>query len=84
MQIIKQLKNLTDLTAGAVATIGNFDGVHLGHREIFRRIVAEARRRNCSAMVVTFTPHPMKILNPEKAPRLLNTYAEKERLIAAS
>jgi riboflavin kinase/FMN adenylyltransferase len=35
-------------------------------------------------MVVTFTPHPMKVLNPEKAPRLLNTYAEKERLIAAS
>ncbi len=84
MQIITQLENLSDLPPGAVATIGNFDGVHQGHREIFRRIVSEAKRRDCSSMVVTFTPHPMKILNPEKAPRLLNTYAEKERLIAAS
>jgi riboflavin kinase/FMN adenylyltransferase len=84
MQIIKNLDLITDLAPGAVATIGNFDGVHQGHREIFRRIVAEARRRDCLSMVVTFTPHPMKLLDPEKAPRLLNTYAEKERLIAAS
>ena len=84
MQVIKQFQNLSDLPSGAVATIGNFDGVHLGHREIFRRVVAEARRRDCSSMVVTFIPHPMKVIDPEKAPRLLNTYAEKERLIAAS
>ena len=84
MQIIKQLEDLSALAPGAVATIGNFDGVHRGHREIFRRIVSEAHRRNCSSMVVTFTPHPMKVIDPEKAPRLLNTYAEKERLIAAS
>ena len=84
MQIIKQLDDLSGLAPGAVATIGNFDGVHRGHREIFRRIVSEAHRRSCSSMVVTFTPHPMKVIDPEKAPRLLNTYAEKERLIAAS
>ncbi len=84
MQVIKEFQNLSSLSPGAVATIGNFDGVHLGHREIFRRVVSEASRRNCSSMVVTFVPHPMKVLDPEKAPRLLNTYAEKERLIAAS
>lgn len=56
MQIITQLGNLSGLAPGAVATIGNFDGVHQGHREIFRRIVSEAKRRNCSSMVVTFTP----------------------------
>ena len=84
MQVIKQFQNLAGFPSGAVATIGNFDGVHLGHREIFRRVVAEARHRDCSSMVVTFNPHPMKVLDPEKAPRLLNTYAEKERLIAAS
>jgi len=84
MLVIKDLESLSGLVPGAVATIGNFDGVHQGHREIFRRIVSEAKRRNCASMVVTFTPHPMKIIDPEKAPRLLNTYAEKERLIAAS
>ena len=84
MQVVKGLENFVISSPGAVATIGNFDGVHLGHREIFRRVVSEARNRNCSSMVVTFVPHPMKVLAPEKAPRLLNTYAEKERLIAAS
>ncbi len=84
MLVIRDLENLSGLVPGAVATIGNFDGVHQGHREIFRRIVSEAKRRNSVSMVVTFTPHPMKIIDPEKAPRLLNTYAEKERLIAAS
>jgi riboflavin kinase/FMN adenylyltransferase len=84
MQVINDIKNLSDLPSGAVATIGNFDGVHLGHRAIFRKVVSEAQHRSCSSMVVTFVPHPMKVLDPEKAPRLLNTYAEKERLIAAS
>lgn len=84
MQVIRDLKDLSRIPAGAVATIGNFDGVHLGHREIFRRIVAEAKERNCSSMVISFIPHPMKVIDPEKAPRLLNTYSEKERLIAAS
>ena len=84
MQVIKEFQNLSVLASGVVATLGNFDGVHLGHREIFRRVVSEARHRNCQSLVVTFIPHPMKVLAPEKAPRLLNTYAEKERLIAAS
>lgn len=84
MQVIRDLKDLSRIPAGAVATIGNFDGVHLGHREIFRRIVAEAKERNCPSMVISFIPHPMKVIDPEKAPRLLNTYSEKERLIAAS
>lgn len=84
MQVVSDIKNLSGISSGAVATIGNFDGVHLGHREIFRRVVSEARSRGRSSMVVTFVPHPMKVIAPEKAPRLLNTYAEKERLIAAS
>ncbi|RME39992.1 MAG: riboflavin biosynthesis protein RibF, partial [Deltaproteobacteria bacterium] len=67
-----------------VVTIGNFDGVHLGHREIFRRVVSEARRLQALSAVVTFHPHPLKVLAPEQAPRLLNTREEKRRLIAAS
>lgn len=84
MRIIRSWEELAEALPEAVVTIGNFDGVHLGHREIFRRVVLRARQRGGTAVVLTFVPHPLKVLAPERAPRLINTYAEKERLIAAS
>jgi len=84
MRIIRQLDECCPPLERGVVTIGNFDGVHLGHREIFRRVVRRAGELNGLATVLTFVPHPLKVLTPERAPRLLNTYAEKERLIAAS
>jgi riboflavin kinase/FMN adenylyltransferase len=84
MRIIHDLQELTSVPRHTVATIGNFDGVHLGHRAIFRRVVAEARQAQGTATVITFNPHPLKLLAPERAPLLINTYAERERLIAAS
>jgi riboflavin kinase/FMN adenylyltransferase len=68
-----------------VVTIGNFDGVHLGHREIFREVVRDARASGGTSVVFTFVPHPRKVLDPaRRAPRQINTDAEKERLIEAS
>jgi riboflavin kinase/FMN adenylyltransferase len=67
-----------------VLTIGNFDGVHLGHREIFRRVVDKAHELQGTAVVVTFEPHPLRVLAPDKAPLQLNTPEEKVRLLAAS
>ena len=84
MRIIRDFNELTVPLPGAVVTIGNFDGVHLGHREIFRSVVRKARATGGTSVVLTFVPHPLKILAPERAPRLINTYAEKERLIEAS
>ena len=84
MQIIRNLEELKKPLVNSVATIGNFDGVHLGHREIFRQIVRKANEQGGASVVITFVPHPLKVLKPEQAPRLLNTYAEKERLIQAS
>jgi riboflavin kinase/FMN adenylyltransferase len=84
MEIIRNLDNLKAPLVKSVATIGNFDGVHLGHREIFREVVKKASSIGGSSVVITFVPHPLKVLRPEQAPRLLNTYAEKERLIRAS
>lgn len=84
MKIIHDLQELTAVPRHTVATIGNFDGVHLGHRAIFRRVVAQARQAQGTATVITFNPHPLKLLAPERAPLLINTYAERERLIAAS
>lgn len=84
MKIFRSLNRLAPPSGGTVVTIGNFDGVHLGHREIFRRVVGEARARQAAATVVTFEPHPLRLLAPEKAPPRINTPEEKVRLIRAS
>ena len=84
MEIIRNLEDLQEPLRDSVVTIGNFDGVHLGHREIFREVVRKADEIGGVSVVMTFVPHPLKVLKPEQAPRLLNTYAEKERLIRAS
>ncbi|MEJ2200049.1 MAG: bifunctional riboflavin kinase/FAD synthetase [Desulfuromonadaceae bacterium] len=84
MKIIRNLAELTSPLCKPILTIGNFDGVHLGHREIFQRLVHKARSENGTSVVLTFVPHPLKVLAPAHAPRLLNTHAEKERLIEAS
>ncbi len=84
MDILRSLDKLSVSLGPSVVTLGNFDGVHLGHRELFRHLVKECRRLNCRSIVYTFDPHPLKFLLPDKAPLLLNTPEEKQRLIAAS
>jgi len=63
-------------------SIGNFDGVHAGHRRILRRVVALARERGWRAMAVTFDPHPAKVVAPERELHLLTTPEERCRLMA--
>ena len=60
-----------------IVAIGNFDGVHRGHQELIRRILAKADEWDERASVLTFSPHPMKVLCPARAPRLLMSNAEK-------
>jgi len=81
------IESLADIPANfppSVVTLGNFDGVHLGHRALFRRLVDCARSNHLQSVVCTFYPHPLKVLAPDKAPLLLNTREERRRLIAAS
>jgi len=54
-------------------TIGNFDGVHKGHRQIMQRVRAIAREHGWKSAVLTFDPHPSKLVAPDRAPRLLTT-----------
>ncbi len=84
MKLFRDLQEISAPLPNAVLTIGNFDGVHLGHREIFQRLIRKARGCHGTSVVLTFVPHPLKFLAPDRAPKLLNTYAEKERLIEAS
>lgn len=84
MQILEDLNELTVPPQRTVLTIGNFDGVHLGHREIFRRVVREAREIHGTSTVLTFEPHPLRLLSPERAPLRINTPEEKVRLLKAS
>jgi riboflavin kinase/FMN adenylyltransferase len=84
MKIFRNLSDIEGKLANAVVTIGNFDGVHLGHREIFRRVRESARETGGVSVVITFVPHPLKLLPSRKNLRLITTYAEKEALIGAS
>jgi riboflavin kinase/FMN adenylyltransferase len=70
------------LTAPAVA-IGNFDGVHVGHQELLHSAVTCARARGGEATVLTFAPHPAKVLAPRLAPPLLTNPTRKLELLAA-
>jgi riboflavin kinase/FMN adenylyltransferase len=68
---------------GAVVTVGTFDGVHRGHQAVLAEIVRRARAGGRESVVVTFDPHPLEIVNPAAAPRLLTLPAERHPLLAA-
>ncbi len=65
-----------------VLTIGNFDGVHLGHEELLRRVKQYADENHLSAAAMTFDPHPAKLVAPGRAPRLLSSLDERRHLMA--
>ena len=78
-------RSVAEIPAGfgpSVASIGNFDGVHLGHQEILSAVVAEARKLGAQAVAITFDPHPEQFLHPAEAPRLLTPLDERLRLLA--
>jgi len=63
-------------------TIGNFDGVHVGHRAMIERVIAQARRRGLDSCVMTFEPHPREFFAPDQAPARLTSVREKLELLA--
>lgn len=81
MQILRHIENRDVSIPKPFLTMGNFDGVHLGHQALLRRVVEDARSGGGQAVVLTFEPHPLKILAPERAPRLLLAHKDKMRLL---
>ena len=65
----------------AVATLGTFDGIHLGHKAIFQKVQETAKANGLVPLLVTFQPHPRVVLTPDNAPQLLTTIEEKEHFI---
>ena len=71
MEIFRREKDLKRSFRNPVLTIGNFDGVHLGHQFIFQRVLEKAREIDGESIVYTFDPHPVEILAPERKPLLI-------------
>jgi len=84
VEIIKGIENLRKSFRNPVVTLGNFDGVHLGHQDIFKRVREEASKIHGEGVVITFEPHPLKVLAPEKFLPLLTPFRKKMMLIEKS
>lgn len=80
MQLYTDLRQITRPFDRPVVTIGNFDGVHLGHQLLFSEVLVRARRSGGTAVAVTFDPHPLKVLRPEGI-RLISSAEQKTELI---
>ena len=80
MQVFESL-DFEEKFVNPILTIGNYDGLHLGHRKIIERIKIKARENKGTSMLMTFHPHPLTILKPDKFVRLITPLPVKRRLI---
>src|SRR6476469_9162378 len=69
---------------GTALTVGTFDGVHRGHRDVLDRLCVRAREAGLRSMLVTFDPHPLEVVNPAAAPHLLTVGEERIEVLAES
>lgn len=81
MKVITHIENYT-LTQPCVLTIGTFDGVHVGHQKIIKKLVKQAHKNNQLAVVLTFFPHPRMVLQKDQSIRLIDTLSEKQEHLA--
>jgi riboflavin kinase/FMN adenylyltransferase len=81
MIVYRRLEDVPADFGPCALTIGNFDGVHFGHRRILRRLVSIARERGWKAAVLTFDPHPTRVVAPERAPHLMTSVSRRSELM---
>ena len=82
MLVVNDPLKQTDLPRGGVATIGNFDGLHRGHQKIIADLVSRSRGMGVPSVVVTFDPHPLSVIAPDRAPSQILTLNQKRELLA--
>jgi len=80
MKVVSSLTD-PDLPHASVVSIGNFDGLHVGHREILKAVVQRSRQLGVKSVAMTFAPHPVQFLAPARSPKLISTLDQKIRLI---
>src|SRR5450432_1287182 len=82
MLVFRSLEEVPPGFGPSVVTIGNFDGVHRGHHAVLGLVVDQARQNGLQAVAVTFDPHPLAVLYPDRAPEPLSTPEHKLELLA--
>src|SRR5262245_41907587 len=80
MKVVSSLAD-PNVPQASVLSIGNFDGLHLGHRHILKTVVQRARDLGVRSVAMTFSPHPVRFLAPGRSPKLISTLDQKIRLI---
>ncbi len=81
MEIFRHIEDGRLRLTRSVVTMGNFDGLHLGHQCLVRNTVEDAHRLGIPSVVLTFEPHPLKVLAPERAPKLILAHKDKIQLL---
>lgn len=84
LQVFRTLDEARSLARPSVTTIGNFDGVHRGHQAVLRAVVEFAVEHECAPTVLTFDPHPLQIVAPDRVPPVLSGIEERVGLFAAA
>ena len=82
MTYIIRNPKLLNLNKKYFITVGTFDGVHLGHQKIINQLVKKAKQKNCGTLLLTFDPHPRKVVQPSNAPLLLQTIEERSEILS--
>ncbi|MGY8815350.1 MAG: bifunctional riboflavin kinase/FAD synthetase [Gammaproteobacteria bacterium] len=83
MELIRSINSQLLIDQNCVATIGNFDGVHLGHRSVIKQLIRNAKEMGLPSVVVTFEPLPMEFFSATSAPARLTEFREKVELLSA-
>lgn len=81
--IVKDIRQLTEITSDVLLTIGTFDGYHLGHQKVISTLLDEAKKQNCPSVVVTFLNHPREVILKKPVPYVMDAEAKLELLDAS-
>ena len=83
MKIFRNIDRINEVFPRPCVTIGNFDGVHFGHQQLFATVVEKAKKQNGTSVAITFNPHPLQVLLPEGI-KLISNCEQKAELIEAA
>src|SRR3954463_6435679 len=84
MQLFRSISDLPTDFGPTVVSVGNFDGVHRAHQKVIAALLKRASELHARSLIVTFDPHPTRVLRPELAPKLITPVAEKLELLASA